>query len=50
MEAARPELLEVARLVGLDERLVLLAAVQRIGLQPLSPAAMRSAAGVAETS
>ena len=35
VEAARSELLEVARLVGLDERLVRLGAVQRVGLQPL---------------
>ena len=35
VESARPELLEVARLVGFDESLVRLAAVQGIGLQPL---------------
>src|SRR6201987_3080940 len=39
MEAAGSEFLEVAGLVGLDERLVRLAAVEGIGLQPFFAAA-----------
>jgi len=47
--AGRPELLEEAWLADPQEGIVGFLAVERIGLQPLSPLAIRSAPGVATT-